>query len=214
MIHIFEKGELNKLNDLNQDLKTIYDSYVLTSSGIIFGESLLHKGSHMVRTDFKLFFDCPEGYVIRIFAKMLFTTIKDNKKKITLMKSDRNVLCIGNDDELFMIGAITKDTPITMYKDLRGHDITADMNLDPDNNISITLSSNLVEALVANEYMNVRQGKYRTRITKEVIPGLKKSHKVEITFFDHSKEKTQFFMSIKVHRNRCVSYHTYNCLFM
>ena len=62
--------------------------------------------------------------------------------------------------------------------------------------------------------MNIHRDKYKTRITKEVIPGLKKSHDVVLDFFDHNKDKSLFYLGIKVRRGYCTSYHIYTCLHM
>ena len=213
MLYEFKKGDLKKLNDLNQDLKTIFETYILSNSGFIYGESILRKGSHMVKSDFKFFIPCPGGYVFRINSKDLYTAIKDNKKHISQMSLVDNKLYIGNDEKVFQIGVCVKAKFINLHKQFQEYTQLDNVKID-DAKTAEELSNDDVKNLVGGFYIIIKNGKYKTRITKEVIPGLKKSHEVKIDFFDHSKDKSLFFMTITVHRAHCVSYHTYTCIFM
>lgn len=214
MKYEFKKGELNKLNNLNQDLKTIFNNYILLDNGFIYGDSILHKGSHMVYTDFKMFFTGFDNYVFRINSKDLFETIKDNKKIISFITVIDNILYLGGEDSLFKIGDMIPFkwdcTGLNDYLSLIN--LLANEKIDSDTYVELT--NEAVIDLIGNLYINIKRDKYKTRITKEVIPGLKKSHEVVIEFFDHTKDKTLFYLGIKVKRASCTSYHIYTCLHM
>ena len=215
MKYEFKKGELNKLNNLNQDLKTIFNNYIILDNGFIYGDSILHKGSHMVHTQFKIFFDYPDGYVLRINSKDFFETIKNNKKDISFISIDDNKLYLGREDSLFKIGDLIQFRWSQLSNELIEYMSLVNMMIDNDNpKTFVTLSTDEVIELVDNMFINIRRDKYKTRITKEVMPGLKKSHEVVLDFFDHTKDKSLFYLGIKVRRAYCTSYHIYTCLHM
>jgi len=216
MIYEFKKGELNKLNNLNQDLKTIFNNYIILDNGFIYGDSILRKGTHMVHTQFKMFFEYPDSYVIRINSKDLFETIKNNKKIITCIRIIDNIIYLGGEESLFKIGDMISFRWSQLSNELMEYMSLINLMVEDNksNSTFTILSTEDTIDLVNNEYKNIRKNKYKTRITKEVIPGLKKSHEVVLDFFDHTKDKSLFYLGIKVRRAYCTSYHIYTCLHM
>lgn len=220
----FKKSEINKLFDLNQDLKHIFtEYYIYPCTNIIIGTNTLHKGQHFVLSPFEFYMELPENAVIKLNSKDIFTAINKNKKnikKIAIYNNDDESkdICLLGDKQLFVIGKVLSiddpelSTPSFLFEYIRSLLKNESDGIYLDN--TILLKDTVVEDLVANAYHDVHEDVFTTRITKEVIPGLKKSHKVFLFFTKHCTDNTMFHLGIRVERGTCISYHTYCCLYM
>lgn len=209
MNYEFKKGELNKLFNLNQNLKNIFTQYYILNDGMIVGINKLQKGKHFVISEYRLPFN-NNRLIYEIDSKQLFDAVNKNKKKITSLSVENNKIYLNTDDTLFIIGEVITNKTIDIDQYV---EVLTKLSSD-DFEVGIKLSEDNNEALIKNDYINIDEGKYRTRITKEVIPGLKKSHDVSIVLYNHSTDKQLFHMTIKVIRDKDISYHIYTCLFM
>ena len=217
MIYEFKKGELNKFNNLNQDLKTIFDYYyIYNDSQYVFGEAKLHKGKHFVCTSFKMFFEHP-NCALRFCSQQIFEAISKNKSKIKYITIIDSCIYLGGDIDLIRIGQMidlkSTDSDMSMYNTINTEHVN-DIITEQLSSHIIHLTDEGIKDLVSNEFINVSENRYRTRITKEVIPGLKKSHEVGLWFSKHTKDSSLFYLTIIVERNNCTSYHRYTCLYM
>jgi len=221
MKYELKKGEINKLHDLNQELKNIYNEYYLTKDGYIFGDSKLNKGKHFGITEFIWYFDFPvidnnAETLLKLIPQNIFTAVSKNKKNLQYIKvdEDHKVYLSGeNLEEDILIGEF--HSGINTIEELNNAKafINSDMNGSYMEN-SMMLTKDSVEKLVGNEFINIAEDKYRTRITKEIAPGLKKSHVMYLFFFDNPDDKKLFHLGVKIERGSCISYHKYTCLYM
>lgn len=206
--YIFKKGELNSLNNLNQDLKTVFKTYSLIGN-MISGVPLLGKGTHHALTQY-IFPDlCSETHILVIESDPLFKCIKTDKKNIGGYRvGDNDDLYLFTDTETYHIGYVIKRDSIAAEPYMKS------LKLYCHNNTvtTIKLSSEDVEDLVKNSLKHIQSDKYRTRITREVIPGLKKTHDVYLGF-SNIDEKT-FGFHITTNRATCITYHSYKCLYV
>ena len=69
-----------------------------------------------------------------------------------------------------------------------------------------------VISLVSNTLIVVSHKKYKIRITKELIPGLKKNFMLSCFFEDISD--IVFNCTIVCHRLECITFHRYKCIRM
>lgn len=215
MVYEFKKGELNKFNDLNQDLKTVFSTFFLYGDGCVLGESVLHKGKHFAYTNFKMFFEYPEDVILKFNSQAIFKAISDNKKNIKAISIvDNSIFLIGDSIDPIIIGDVIN---VNLILENTSEDIMLFhriLNRDSHGVDVVQLTTDDVHRLVKNEFINITQHKYRTRITREVVPGLKKSHELILDFCKHDTDKTLFHLIIKSIRKSCVTYHWYTCLFM
>ena len=218
MIYEFKKGELNKFNNLNQDLKTVFKKYMLFPNGYILGDPILRKGCHIGYTEFEMFFK--HNNPLEFNSQAIFEAIKNNKKNIKFIKIDNNHIYFGGDDLLIEIGEVdtfhTSNKAYFESKALYKYKwLLRDNNIEKDNNFKVMkLSDDQVHLLVGNDYININKSKYKTRITKEIIPGLKKSSNVILILFDHDTDKHLFHLAINTNRSSCTTCHIYTCLYM
>jgi len=211
----FKKGELNAFNDVNQDLKTVFDIYYLFNDGYVIGDPKLGKGKHFGLTEFKMFFDYPVDSVLKLESKVIFDTVSKNKKIIKSIDIIDNVVyLIGENNLNVNIGELIN---INSVKNNLLDILSLSKNvLNPDR-INAYSHIRLSEDDVSDMYsafVNISEDIYRTRLTKEVLPGLKKSHTVDIYLFDHEKDEGLFYLLLKSTRKKCDTYHLYLCLHM
>ena len=208
--YIFKKGELNSLNNINQDLKTIFSTYALCESGLCVGENVLNKGIHWCTTEYKL-----PGMVSTdipvINSTNVYQAVKSNKKDIIgyAIKDNKDIVLITNSSAEHKIGVVMAKTDIAFAPyDKKICDISS----IPQSIKHIELSEDDVEDMVKNDMKNISWSKYRTRITREVIPGLKKSHTVSICFSDIND--SIFNLMILTSRATITSTHVYKCIYI
>ena len=204
--HEFLKGELNKFHGINQELKNIFTDYYMDTTQFIHGTNKLHKGKHFVVTEYKFPFNFSDDVYLKLDSASIFEAIGKNKKHIKSFKIDNDVMLYG-DEYSATIGNVVNKAFINKPN-------IDDMVLNDSFDNNIELTSDAVERLVKNAYININKDGFRTRITKEVIPGLKKSHDISISFSKHETDRSLFYLIIKADRTVLTSYHIYTCLYM
>lgn len=210
-MYTFNKGEVKKLNDFNQEAKNIFSEYsiwIADNMCLAFGHSVNPGyGLHYIEADatgkYSIIPAITNNQTLNVDSKKLFKTISDNKatnivsaeynnKKLTLFGSGFKE-CISTSVTYNPIPVI--DDKDTIVKSLR-------------------LSTEDVEALCANEMITINEGKkYMTRITRGIIPGLKKSHQISVSIFDNGEDSI-YNLVIENKRNELTSFHVYKCIHM
>lgn len=213
--YIFKKGELNSLNNLNQDLKTIFSSYMLITTEVMFpvayciGENIASRGKHLCHTEYS-FPGIEIGFVVQIISDKLFQCIKNNKKNIIGYEIIDSDIFLISETEKWEFGIVHKlDSKACKEAIPKLESILETISTEPS---TIKLTDDDVLDLTKNEMLNISKDKYRTRITREIIPGLKKTHTVTIRF--SNIDNSLFLLSIDVERSTCVSHHVYTCVYI
>ena len=226
------KGFLKSFNDFNQDAKTIYDKYFIYPNGIIISDKSYKYtiGGHFCKTNFSLskIDNVFDNLVIEFDSDIIYRTIKDNKKGIKYIRiDDDNTIHLTGETSTEFGTAIDLDITIGYWHDYYATEFESPIMDKLSNTFNlattcineklpntITISDEDVEDLVKNHYKNYNLGKYSTRITREIIPGLKKSHELTISFYDNDKDDRLFNIRLIATRSSLTSYHNYTCIFM
>jgi hypothetical protein len=213
---------LKKLYDFNQDAKIFGDRYIMYNGHILCDPSDMSRlafGHHMGKYDIELYNGSDE-YAHIVMARNFYRLMKLVKKK------DFKELAIDNDCIKFILDesidvnklvVLEQKTPIAVHNTLATIGFGIDVNVDEfkiDEFDRWILSSDDVEALVKNEYLMVGKGWYQTKITKELIPGLKKTHKVEIIFGHNHTSDELYSIYFDVERATINTIHKYNAYIM
>lgn len=213
--YIFKKGELNSLNKLNQDLKTIYKTYVLVGTGTFncIGEPVINKGKHICKTSYIFPNIDMNQYLVSVNSTKVFQAIKDNKKSIIGYDViDGDIYFISEGDNKWQIGSLSPCYEFVYNK--YAPQFFESVSLYTPSIYNVKLSEDDVIKLTQNEYLNISCDKFRTRITREVIPGLKKSNTVSIHFSEIPDSPNLFRLIIDVARASVKSIHMYTCLYI
>lgn len=205
---------IKRLNDINQDAKLVFgDLYYIDSESNLFTDPKSPNrptiGKHYAHIDseFKIFtYD-----IASVNSKNIYRCLKHIKK------SDIEGLSLDSDGVLrFVLNVPEEKLLITENKKSIRIDTeimrAVDVNIDPPCALLpvgfITLDDDVVESLVKNKTYIVRDDKYSCRITKSVIPGLKKSHKVFASLRE-STDPSILLLRFIVNRATMVTYHEY-----
>lgn len=206
---------INKLNNLNQEAKNIFKRYFLYPDGKILARSddyATKKGCHIGQTDYKFPIAEVQDKIIYLTSSQIFRVIKENKKQIKSMNihDDGNIYLYTNDMK-YSIGQVI-DNDNKLLNDV--------ISFDP-NEKSICDSTSVIEETVYNlvkndwiiiSYMSYgMKVEYKTRLTRELLPGLKKTHEVYFNFGECDQDT--FYTYLKVVRGKVmVTYHRYRCV--
>lgn len=216
IIGVIDKKIIKSLNDLNQDAKNIFEDYLIFHNDHIEGTNKLHKGEHFAIPSIDLgpVFENFPNKIFKFYSQILFKTISENKKYLDAFTiKDSKIYLEGLAGKIsIQVGEIVSSNNITSNNQKFENIVKRELNDDFD--VMLELNEDSVISLVGNEFINISEGKYRTRITKEIIPGLKKSHKIKLFFYEHPSDKSLFHMCVQAERNKLISYHIYTCLYM
>ena len=203
MIKIPDKSFLKRLNDLNQEMKNIFVNYSLFPNGVIMAEKKdkkLYKGDIIITTSYK-FLDEFRNNVIHFNSDNIFQTIKNHKKDITGIKNENGVLYFVNDDESFISLAIAvlRDPHPQLNKLMSEllseyswiHSLN-DKIVDIPKHMSI--DNDGVNCLIKNGVIPIESNGFRTRITKQLVPSIKKND--EIFYYCIPKDDDTFYVNI------------------
>lgn len=199
------KGELNRLNKINQELKHIFNYYIISNDGTMMlknNDQYILSGIHFINLiDFKPFSFMYDFNNYEFSSKDIFDIIKNHKKDINSIFIDNGELYLKSDKDKYKIGNVNSD-------------VSYPLSYIDDSNNMIELSQSDCINLIRNKYVNLSLDKFRVRITKEVIPGLKKSHKIIIFFKEHETDNKLFYLILKVYRDGMITYHKYRCIYI
>lgn len=175
---------LKRLNDINQDAKTIFgDSFTLYPNGII--EMDDNQNRFMTGTHYGLCEINNLGFnpIALSFNSRNYYRIMKNIKKTNISGleindyGDVDIVFTGIADSDLLVtekGIVVKIIPRILTSVITENTPSISFNLDGFYDIG----DETVVSLVENARYYVDINGYRCRITKQLIPGLKKSHKV------------------------------------
>ena len=170
----FEKGQVKQIYDFNQEAKNIFDHYRFRHDNIVIGQNNFI-GKHYIESGFKLY----EGKVVQVFdSRDLYELLKTGRKDIIEWEYKNNGFYIN--DKIFGYtlddGSPSYDWPIVRILVL-----AKQFN---ESQYIINLSEDDIYDLTKNKIIDLKCEQYMSRISRKIIPGLKKSHKVQIRFYD------------------------------
>ena len=204
------KKDVTKLYNINQDIKNIFSEYTILPGGFTIGVPILEKGSHCVLNGYDLPNIDEKNLMIEPFiysSKQIFDSIKENKKIIdSIVLIEKSLYFLSSStSQIFDIGRIMSSTDTKILdKYMIEFDITKERKW-------LRLSEDDVKDLVGNKIIEINEGKYKTRISRELMPGLKKSNSISITFEESTPEI--FKIIIMVQRSYVTSIHIYSALY-
>ena len=210
--YTFKKGEFNKFNNVNQDMKHIFTRYTLYNN-IVIGDASDEYGKHYAKVDYKLP-DLPDNILITIDSAKLFDTQKEYKKNI-----------IGYsivNEELFLTMQGMEDIQIGHARNVNGLAATK-LKLElnsakefintPREYINLT-DEDMENLLEFKTKIVIKSGPFKVFITKDTVPNIKKSDYVDVAF-SKTNNSTVFQMVIRICRgSTTITHHVYRCLYM
>lgn len=216
-----KKKDLKVINDLNQVVKNLFEQYVISlDENLIMGVSglsALNKGTHFSTYSGveQIKNMLPEGLkYIRLVAGSVFGAIRDHKKElIGIEVVDRNIYFTRKDAEAdsivqIQIGDII-DRPLDDDWTYRTYFLAGKMK-----QIQMPEPSDLhVNLLMEREMVMLKEGDYKVRVTKEIIPNLTSKSEVSILFTDEFvSDPTLFNLIIRMEKTGVATYSIYTCL--
>lgn len=211
------KGFLKKLNDLNQDAKVLFNNYYLYPSGIVVSQPDEYKysvGKHFCTTRYK-FIDENDDKILRFNSQRIYSVIKDKKKFLTHIEMVDNTIFLTGEDIKEPIGEYFYPDSMQITKLNSEYEyILKSMEIVNTSKPDVHLDEYDVEAIVKNEYRNVSSGRYKSRITNKIIPGIKASHDITISFYNNDTDDRLFNMMIEAGRAMLHSFHLYTCIYI
>lgn len=211
------KKEIKKLFDFNQDAKNIFSIYSSSPDNIIVGDSILNRGEHFITNGYYL--SNSKDYIERFNSVKIYDYMKNYKKII-------NKLCIDNFSSIYF-DADGMGTELNIGYcssfDLANSGIKDKLSavkeylsvLSNPNFQYIEMGQEGATKLVGNGIIDLESGKYKTRISRELIPGLKKKDYIYAAFLD-TDDKNLFKVVLKAERqtSKCTSYHIYTAIYI
>ncbi len=215
MIRIeLDKKFKKRLYDINQELKTVFSRYNIYPDNIIIANNTNENVQQCAYLDNRDGFPIElDTYIISLDSTMVYKVYSDDKKNLEYLYMDKNKLIIGNNEFKYEIGSYYESQSISAIK----YDKIKDVSTEIINAFSpeITLDKELVESMSKGNLVIVGgdHPKYKTRITRTLIPGLKKSSKVDIYFDDMDSSDVLYRMIIRNKRNSGIyTYHKRTCI--
>lgn len=198
----FKKGQVKEIFEFNQEAKHIFNEYMFSTHGVVVGEHNFI-GTHYIEKGFN-FQDTTK--VQSFISNEIYELLKKGRKNITEWELSNNFLYTVNGK------VFGYDVP---YSDNDYFIMTNKPNRFAQSFIAspyvLNLSEDDIYDLTKNKIIDIKCDQYSSRISRKVIPGLKKSHKVQIRFYD-SELTNVFYMHIRVDRKVLVSNHIYHCI--
>lgn len=208
----FKKGEFNKFNEVNQNMKHLFTQYSIYN-GLVFGDYLPEQGKHYAKINYNL----PElldNALITINSVVLFNTQKDYKKNIKGYKiENENLYLVMTDMDDVLIGTSIDFDGLAATKKQKSYE-EAD-NIINDSRLYIPLSDSDIEDMVVYKTkITIAHDKFKVYLTKDIIPNVKKTDYIDISFSE-TNIKTVFQMIIRINRGGTIlTHHVYRCLYI
>lgn len=211
MLKLIDKKQIKLLNDLNQITKKVFARYYIFSDGFLIpspGERQIKGGFHFcVSPDTQRILEIFEltEQVVYINSNDLYKTVKDNKKIIThiLVESSKIYLTDGAETK-FVIGGYHKPTEAVGKNYARAR-------VKYENSDKSHISAEMVESLCANNIVAFSDDNYKVRLTKELVPNIKKDFPMSIAFIP-SDDENVFETLILLKKDEVVNCHLYKCI--
>ena len=209
------KKEIKRLFDFNQDAKNIFSVYSSSPDNIIVGDCVLNRGEHFIVNGYYL--SNQKNYIERFNPKTIYESMKEHKKIINNISindtsdihfdtSDMNIqFNIGHCSSFEFINPDIKNK-LLLAKEYLSILSVSDFPY-------IEMGQEGATKLVGNGIIDLESGKYKTRISRQLIPGLKKKDYIYATFLDTDDENL-FKVILKAERqtSKCISYHIYTAI--
>lgn len=195
----FKKGQVKQIYEFNQEAKNIFDQYMFKNNNLVIGNTV-YKGTHFIEQGFIL-----DDDVVQYFdSNVIFKLLKTGRKNITEWE-DRDGHYFINDTEFgsCLDEVFNYETECNVLKRYIG--------LFNGAFSGVNISEEEVYDLMKNNVLTIECDDYKTRISRKLIPGLKKKHELKIRFYP-SDNKDIFFMHIRVDRGVLISHHIYQCI--
>lgn len=208
------KKKIKTINDFNQVVKKYFKYCFIFNDGVIVCEDkdkCTKKGFHFCTIEMVPLDIVPVDQVIKISCETIFKTIRDRKKEIqSIEEIDGDIYFVLDTERIHMGSIVTEGGLKQEIKD--NYDMAKNLlSLSEDHDKSI-LTEETVVALVNNELIHYDKDNTNLRITKELVPNLKKDSNVSIEFFDVKKNLQLFQLFFSVIRENVNSYHRYICI--
>ena len=207
-----DKKFIKQLNDVNQDLKNIFNVYYILPKGIVAANKDLYNaesGSHVcvLNTDV---FDKLGLHPMKLSSSAIFEAIKNHKKNIEYIKYIDNMIYLCGDNVDIKIGYLVDVSNKNMKNiyELNREFVKLISSFVPQTN----LTQEEILSLTTNQRLIIDYDNKSVRIARKIIPGLKKTHSVSSCFYDNEKDKSLFTCVLKCERATLDSYHFYTVL--
>lgn len=203
-------------NDLNQIVKKCFNIYFIFRNGLICsptGEYVkgINKGTHIAFCEslvkeiyafIESHYRIEEGKFISFISDQLFTALKEKKKLLESIKIEDNVISIFRDKEEFTVGYIANVDEV----DLESGQLLA-KHIMRNDHISMNFS---IEGLLNNELVTITKDDCKARMTKELIPVLKKDSNIYYNIMNGSKDRFKLLIICESKGVRLL--HVYTCV--
>lgn len=196
----FKKGQVKQMFEFNQEAKHIFESYMFKNDNFVIGNTD-SKGRHFVERGFML---CDDSNIHGFDPKDLYELLKTGRKDITEWECHNNQYYINDKCFGYSLGdSFNYEYKCNIFK--------VNMERFNESPYIVNLNDDDIYNLMKNKILGVKSHIYESRISRKIIPGLKKKHKVQIRFYI-GEFPDVFNMHIKVDRGVLVSHHIYQCI--
>lgn len=211
MIKAIDKKQIKLLNDLNQIAKKVFARYYLFSDGFLIpspGERQIKGGFHFcvspTTQDILNIFELSEQ-VVYIDSVNLYKAVKDNKKVITHITIEASKIYLSDGaEQKFLIGGYHKPTEAVGKN-------YAKARVKYENSDKHPVGADMVESLCANNLVGFSDDTYKVRITKELVPNIKKDLPMSVAFIPVDEEDV-FELLLLLKKDEVVNCHLYKCI--
>lgn len=212
-----DKKTKKNIYDINQDLKTVFGKYNIYPDNVIISNNIsqmpsLHCAMLKSRDNFPKEFD---NIVVSFNSTSIYTAYnnKEFKSHITHIFLDNGFIYIGDSEECReQIGSYYHLQSINGKKFKIFKDIATDVINDFESQLQ--LHEDTIKKLCKGSLIKIEPPikKYKTRFSKGVIPGLKKSTEVDICFRDHIANNSLYHIILCNTRSKVLTYHQRTCI--
>lgn len=214
---------IKSITEFVSDSRAIFDDRCISCSNIIIpaSKSTVGYGKHFAQCNFMEMYKTNDAFDIN--NRNIYRAIKNLKKNIVGFYYDEDIRDITIDfrdvtDNMKIVVENKKAVKITDefassiilggdYRNKISKGISINDIYKPD----VVLSEDDVISLVKNNTMVIGKDETVVRITRSIIPGLKKSHLVTAMFSEADSDEL-FELVIRVERASMTSYHIYTCM--
>lgn len=215
MIIPVDSKKIKVLNDINQVLKKPFIRYYFDSGFAFTHPEYIEKmssGFHFSYVNPSKYnvddlLPHKEGYMIEISSDLLYKAIKDNKKVITDITIENNLIAFTGNSYTFPIGRYVKITEdmIKLYNKC------LDIYRDKDIVDMQKIDNSSIELIYANEIVNCGKGDKRIRLTKPLIPHIKSGLDLYLNTKDTDNPGI-FEASVVLVKSGIYNFHVFNCV--